>query len=166
MIIRRDINDIWDVALTGQKKLLGAFRNCQTGYRHFFDVSHPAFTEANFKGCRCAFSSAIFVANLDLWVENNIPQNLTHWLQLNMKEPIYFGAATPPLLAVFYENYQNLASIPALSWNHTHSLGTKQKNRNMTYIKEVSIFSIFKYLFYGWIVIYNTINNLFYSLIV
>ena len=54
-----------------------------------------------------------------------------------MNEPIYFGAATAPLLAVFYDNYQNFAGIHMLGWNHYHSLGIKQMHHNNTLIDEV-----------------------------
>ena len=135
--MKRDLNDIWSILLIGTKKLFGAFRNCQTGYKHYFDVYNPTFIEAGIQDCKCAFSSAIFAADLDLWIENDIPKKLNFWLTSNMNEPLYFGAATAPLLAVFYDNYQNFAGINMLGWNHYHSLGSKQMHHNNTLIEEV-----------------------------
>lgn len=142
VIISRDINDLWDHALQDSKNSLAVFRNCKLGYKHLFDVTNLNFVHAGFQSCRCIFSTSIFIADLEKWKQNDISQQVHYWLKLNVEEPLFIGASLAPLLAVFYGNYQNLAETPYLTWNHTHSLGTKpQQPFNLTYIKQVIIIS-------------------------
>ena len=140
MIIKRDVNDLWEYSLSGNKYLLAAFRNCKKGYKHYFDITNTFFEETGFQSCRCIFSPSIFVADLEKWKTENTLDQINYWLNLNAQEPLFVGASLAPLLAVFYGQYQNLVETPYLNWDHTHDLGKKPNEPfNLTLIEDVCL---------------------------
>jgi alpha-1,4-galacturonosyltransferase len=62
------------------------------------------------------FNAGVLVINLKQWAAQNISEKIYSWLELNLEKPIYKFGSQPPLLLVFYKNYEEINK----SWNVRH----------------------------------------------
>ena len=68
--------------------------------------------------CRCTFESGFYLVNGNGWRENNVTAQLSEWILLNSQVPLYIGAVKAPLMALFYDRYDNIESACADDCNH------------------------------------------------
>jgi hypothetical protein len=48
---------------------------------------------------------------------------LNAWITLNHETPLYIGAVQAPMMALFYDRYDNIDGLVSLNWTHVTNLG-------------------------------------------
>jgi len=123
-IVQKDIIGLWETALgsksTNSKPFFAVFSNCGASYSDYFNMSHP-YVSSRFDSDTCAFEAGIYVTDLNQWVAENVTHQIEQLAELNLKESLHICGSQPPLMAVFYHEYQDLHAIT--DWVHIVSLG-------------------------------------------
>ncbi|KAM7006891.1 glycosyltransferase 8 domain-containing protein 1 [Tautogolabrus adspersus] len=96
----------------------------QNNYIGFLDFKKEAIKKLGMRANTCSFNPGVIIANLTEWRNQNITQQLEHWMELNTKEDLYSktlaeSITTPPLLIVFYKRHSSIDPM----W-HVRHLGT------------------------------------------
>uniref|UniRef100_A0A3Q3VNR1 Glycosyltransferase 8 domain-containing protein 1 n=1 Tax=Mola mola TaxID=94237 RepID=A0A3Q3VNR1_MOLML len=96
----------------------------QNNYIGFLDFKKEAIKKIGMRVNTCTFNPGVIIANLTEWRNQNITQQLEHWMELNTREDLYSktladSVTTPPLLIVFYKRH----SVIDPMW-HVRHLGT------------------------------------------
>ncbi|XP_047439500.1 glycosyltransferase 8 domain-containing protein 1 [Mugil cephalus] len=96
----------------------------QNNYLGFLDFKKEAIQKLGMRAGTCSFNPGVIVANLTEWKNQNITQQLEHWMELNKREDLYSktlaeSVTTPPLLIVFYKRHSTIDPL----W-HVRHLGT------------------------------------------
>ncbi|XP_068598445.1 glycosyltransferase 8 domain-containing protein 1 [Brachionichthys hirsutus] len=96
----------------------------QNNYIGFLDFKKEAIKKLGMRANTCSFSPGLIIANLTEWRNQNVTQQLEHWMELNTREDLYSktlgeSVATPPLLIVFYKRHSTIDPM----W-HIRHLGT------------------------------------------
>lgn len=96
----------------------------QNNYIGFLDFKKEAIKKLGMRANTCSFNPGVIIANLTEWRNQNITQQLEHWMQLNTQEDLYSktlaeSITTPPLLIVFYKRHSAIDPM----W-HIRHLGT------------------------------------------
>lgn len=96
----------------------------QNNYIGFLDFKKEAIKKLGMRANTCSFNPGVIIANLTEWKNQNITQQLEHWMELNTQEDLYSktlaeSVTTPPLLIVFYKRHSNIDPM----W-HIRHLGT------------------------------------------
>lgn len=96
----------------------------QNNYIGFLDFKKDAIKKLGMRANTCSFNPGVIIANLTEWRNQNITQQLEHWMELNTKEDLYSktlaeSITTPPLLIVFYKRHSAIDPM----W-HVRHLGT------------------------------------------
>ncbi|XP_072238600.1 glycosyltransferase 8 domain-containing protein 1 isoform X2 [Leuresthes tenuis] len=96
----------------------------QNNYIGFLDFKKEAIKRLGMKANTCSFNPGVIIANLTEWRNQNVTQQLAHWMELNTHEDLYSktlaeSIVTPPLLIVFYKRHSTINP----SW-HVRHLGT------------------------------------------
>lgn len=96
----------------------------QNNYIGFLDFKKEAIRKLGMRANTCSFNPGVIVTNLTEWRNQNITQQLEHWMELNTKEDLYSknlaeSVTTPPLLIVFYKRHSTIDPL----W-HVRHLGT------------------------------------------
>ncbi|XP_029948437.1 glycosyltransferase 8 domain-containing protein 1 [Salarias fasciatus] len=102
----------------------------QNNYLGFLDFKKEAIKTLGMRANTCSFNPGVIVVNLTEWKNQNITQQLEHWMELNTKEDLYSktlaeSIITPPLLIVFYKRH----SIVDPMWHVRHLGSTGAGNR-------------------------------------
>jgi len=63
------------------------------------------------------------MTNVADWIENNVTEQLNAWITLNQETPLYIGAVQAPMMALFYDRYDNIDGLSSLNWTHVTNLG-------------------------------------------
>eukprot|EP01094_Clydonella_sp_ATCC50884_P023154 TRINITY_DN5485_c0_g1_i1.p1 TRINITY_DN5485_c0_g1~~TRINITY_DN5485_c0_g1_i1.p1 ORF type:complete len:506 (-),score=104.16 TRINITY_DN5485_c0_g1_i1:311-1789(-) len=127
VIIRRDITDLWNAVWKNRVAqedgpIIYAFRNCETGYHHYFDMKNK-IVSGRFVPRRCTFEVGLYLVDARRWRDEHINDQFNEWVTINTKVPLFIGAVHAPLMALFYDRYGNIETIPKLNWTHVHGLG-------------------------------------------
>jgi len=89
---------------------------------------------------RCAFEAGVYVADWEQWKAADTTKQIEQWMKWNMDEELYICGSQPPLMAVFYDYYDDLHKatgdstspppktftyypLSSLDWEHVVSLG-------------------------------------------
>ncbi|XP_047203881.1 glycosyltransferase 8 domain-containing protein 1 [Girardinichthys multiradiatus] len=96
----------------------------QNNYMGFLDFKKEAIKKLGMRANTCSFNPGLIIANLTEWKNQNITQQLEHWMERNSQENLYSNAladsvTTPPLLIVFYKRHSSIDPM----W-HVRHLGT------------------------------------------
>ncbi|TWW61626.1 glycosyltransferase 8 domain-containing protein 1 isoform X1 [Takifugu flavidus] len=96
----------------------------QNNYIGFLDFKKEAIKKLGMRANTCSFNPGVIIANLTEWKNQNITQQLQHWMELNTQEDLYTktlaeSVTTPPLLIVFYKRHSTIDPM----W-HVRHLGT------------------------------------------
>ncbi|XP_070700101.1 glycosyltransferase 8 domain-containing protein 1 [Pempheris klunzingeri] len=96
----------------------------QNNYIGFLDFKKEAIKKLGMRANTCSFNPGVIIANLTEWRNQNITQQLEHWMELNTREDLYSktlaeSIVTPPLLIVFYKRHSAIDPM----W-HVRHLGT------------------------------------------
>lgn len=96
----------------------------QNNYIGFLDFKKESIKKLGMRAITCSFNPGVIVANLTEWKNQNITQQLEHWMELNTQEDLYSktlaeSITTPPLLIVFYKRHSTIDPM----W-HIRHLGT------------------------------------------
>ncbi|XP_061583672.1 glycosyltransferase 8 domain-containing protein 1 [Cololabis saira] len=96
----------------------------QNKYIGFLDFKKESINKLGMKATTCSFNPGVIVANLTEWRDQNITQQLEHWMELNTREDLYSktlaeSITTPPLLIAFYKRHSSIDPL----W-HVRHLGT------------------------------------------
>nr|XP_015815031.2 glycosyltransferase 8 domain-containing protein 1 [Nothobranchius furzeri] len=96
----------------------------QNNYIGFLDFKKEAIKKLGMRANTCSFNPGVVIANLTEWKNQNITQQLEHWMELNIQEDLYSktlaeSITTPPLLIVFYKHHSSIDPL----W-HVRHLGT------------------------------------------
>ncbi|KAF3856076.1 hypothetical protein F7725_016799 [Dissostichus mawsoni] len=82
----------------------------QNSYIGFLDFKKDAIKKLSMRANTCSFNPGVIIANLTEWRNQNVTQQLEHWMELNTREDLYSNSlaesiTTPPLLIVFYKRH-------------------------------------------------------------
>lgn len=96
----------------------------QNNYIGFLDFKKESIKKLGMRAITCSFNPGVIVTNLTEWKNQNITQQLEHWMELNTQEDLYSktlaeSITTPPLLIVFYKRHSTIDPM----W-HIRHLGT------------------------------------------
>ncbi|XP_037535582.1 glycosyltransferase 8 domain-containing protein 1 [Nematolebias whitei] len=96
----------------------------QNNYIGFLDFKKESVKKLGMRANTCSFNPGVIIANLTEWRNQNITQQLEHWMELNAQEDLYSktlaeSVTTPPLLIVFYKRHSSIDPL----W-HVRHLGT------------------------------------------
>lgn len=96
----------------------------QINYIGFLDFKKEAIKKMGMRASTCSFNPGVIIANLTEWKNQNITQQLEHWMERNTQEDLYSktlaeSIVTPPLLIVFYKRHSTIDPM----W-HIRHLGT------------------------------------------
>ncbi|KAM4588790.1 glycosyltransferase 8 domain-containing protein 1 [Odontesthes bonariensis] len=96
----------------------------QNNYIGFLDFKKEAIKRLGMKANTCSFNPGVIIANLTEWRNQNVTEQLAHWMELNTHEDLYSktlaeSIVTPPLLIVFYKRHSTINP----TW-HVRHLGT------------------------------------------
>lgn len=96
----------------------------QNNYIGFLDFKKGAIKKLGMRATTCSFNPGVIVANLTEWRNQNITQQLEHWMELNTQEDLYTktlgeSVTTPPLLIAFYKRHSSIDPL----W-HVRHLGS------------------------------------------
>ncbi|XP_015258935.1 PREDICTED: glycosyltransferase 8 domain-containing protein 1 [Cyprinodon variegatus] len=96
----------------------------QINYMGFLDFKKEAIKKLGMRANTCSFNPGVIIANLTEWKNQNITQQLEHWMELNSQVDLYSSTlaeslTTPPLLIVFYKRHSSIDP----RW-HLRHLGT------------------------------------------
>ncbi|KAM3621108.1 uncharacterized protein V6R79_006164 [Siganus canaliculatus] len=99
----------------------------QNNYLGFLDFKKEDIKKLGMRANTCSFNPGVIIANLTEWKNQNITQQLEHWMQLNTKADLYSktlgeSLTTPPLLIVFYKRHSTIDPM----W-HVRHLGELSK---------------------------------------
>ncbi|XP_071349794.1 glycosyltransferase 8 domain-containing protein 1 [Trachinotus anak] len=102
----------------------------QNNYIGFLDFKKGAIKKLGMRANTCSFNPGVIIANLTEWRNQNITQQLEHWMDLNTQEDLYSktlaeSITTPPLLIVFYKRHSNIDPM----WHVRHLGNTGAGNR-------------------------------------
>ncbi|XP_029358911.1 glycosyltransferase 8 domain-containing protein 1 [Echeneis naucrates] len=105
----------------------------QNNYIGFLDFKKAAIKKLGMKPNTCSFNPGVIITNLTEWKNQNITQQLEHWMELNAQEDLYSktlaeSITTPPLLIVFYKHHSNIDPM----WHVRHLGNTGAGNRYST----------------------------------
>ncbi|XP_041835760.1 glycosyltransferase 8 domain-containing protein 1 [Melanotaenia boesemani] len=96
----------------------------QNNYIGFLDFKKDAIKKLGMRANTCSFNPGVIIANLTEWRNQNITQQLEHWMELNTQEDLYSktlaeSITTPPLLIAFYKRHSSIDPL----W-HVRHLGS------------------------------------------
>ncbi|XP_035518074.1 glycosyltransferase 8 domain-containing protein 1 [Morone saxatilis] len=96
----------------------------QNNYIGFLDFKKEAIKKLGMRANTCSFNPGVIIANLTEWRNQNVTQQLEHWMELNTQEDLYSktlaeSVTAPPLLIVFYKRHSTIDPM----W-HVRHLGT------------------------------------------
>lgn len=96
----------------------------QNNYIGFLDFKKDSIKKLGMKANTCSFNPGVIIANLTEWKNQNITQQLEHWMELNKQQDLYSktlaeSVTTPPLLIVFYKHHSSIDPM----W-HVRHLGS------------------------------------------
>uniref|UniRef100_A0A3P8SAC0 Glycosyltransferase 8 domain-containing protein 1 n=1 Tax=Amphiprion percula TaxID=161767 RepID=A0A3P8SAC0_AMPPE len=102
----------------------------QNNYIGFLDFKKEAIKKLGMRANTCSFNPGVILANLTEWKNQNITQQLEHWMELNTQEDLYSktlaeSITTPPLLIVFYKRHSTIDPL----WHVRHLGNTGAGNR-------------------------------------
>uniref|UniRef100_A0A3Q1CEQ4 Glycosyltransferase 8 domain-containing protein 1 n=1 Tax=Amphiprion ocellaris TaxID=80972 RepID=A0A3Q1CEQ4_AMPOC len=102
----------------------------QNNYIGFLDFKKEAIKKLGMRANTCSFNPGVILANLTEWKNQNITQQLEHWMELNTQEDLYSktlaeSITTPPLLIVFYKRHSAIDPL----WHVRHLGNTGAGNR-------------------------------------
>ncbi|XP_068172300.1 glycosyltransferase 8 domain-containing protein 1 isoform X2 [Antennarius striatus] len=102
----------------------------QNNYIGFLDFKKEAIKKLKMRAKTCSFNPGLIIANLTEWKNQNITQQLEHWMELNAREDLYSktlgdSVTTPPLLIVFYKCHSTIDPM----WHIRHLGITGAGNR-------------------------------------
>lgn len=102
----------------------------QNNYIGFLDFKKEAIKKLGMRANTCTFNPGVIVANLTEWRNQNVTQQLEHWMELNTKEDLYSknlaeSVTSPPLLIVFYKRHSTIDPM----WHVRHLGNTGAGNR-------------------------------------
>lgn len=137
VIVQGDIQDLYETSLkpghaaafsddcdsASAKGIIRGAGN-QNNYIGFLDFKKEAIKKLGMRANTCSFNPGVIIANLTEWKNQNITQQLEHWMKLNTKADLYSktlgeSLTTPPLLIVFYKRHSTIDPM----W-HVRHLGT------------------------------------------
>ncbi|KAM6927813.1 glycosyltransferase 8 domain-containing protein 1 [Xenentodon cancila] len=137
VIVQGDIQELYDTNLkaghaaafsddcdSGSAKGIIRGAGNQNNYIGFLDFKKEAIKKLGMRANTCSFNPGVIVANLTEWKDQNITQQLEHWMELNTREDLYSktlaeSITTPPLLIAFYKRHSSIDPL----W-HVRHLGT------------------------------------------
>ncbi|XP_026161722.1 glycosyltransferase 8 domain-containing protein 1 [Mastacembelus armatus] len=137
VIVQGDIQELFDTTLkpghaaafsddcdsASSKGIIRGAGN-QNNYMGFLDFKKEAIKKLGMRANTCSFNPGVIIANLTEWKNQNITQQLEHWMELNAQQDLYSktlaeSITTPPLLIVFYKRHSTIDPM----W-HVRHLGT------------------------------------------
>ncbi|XP_028302739.1 glycosyltransferase 8 domain-containing protein 1 [Gouania willdenowi] len=143
VIVQGDIQDLYDISIKpghaaafsddcDSASVKGIVRGAgnQNNYIGFLDFKKGAIKKLGMKTNTCSFNPGVMIANLTEWKNQNVTQQLEHWMELNAKEDLYSktlaeSITTPPLLIVFYKRHSTIDPM----WHVRHLGSTGAGNR-------------------------------------
>lgn len=102
----------------------------QNNYMGFLDFKKDAIKKLEMRANTCSFNPGVIIANLTEWKNQNVTQQLEHWMERNSQEDLYSNTlaesiTTPPLLIVFYKRHSTIDPM----WHVRHLGSTGAGNR-------------------------------------
>uniref|UniRef100_A0A3P9HLZ3 Glycosyltransferase 8 domain-containing protein 1 n=1 Tax=Oryzias latipes TaxID=8090 RepID=A0A3P9HLZ3_ORYLA len=137
IIVQGDIKELYDANLkpghaaafsddcdSGAAKGIIRGAGNQNNYIGFLDFKKDSIKKLGMRANTCSFNPGVIIVNLTEWKNQNISQQLEHWMELNTREELYSktlagSITTPPLLLVFYKRHSSIDPL----W-HVRHLGT------------------------------------------
>merc|ERR1712054_20786 len=114
-IVQGDITQLWDTSLVTSEKGLAAVEDCsQKYYKYFNFVPGPReeyLMAKKINKTTCYFNAGVLVIDLSLWARNNVTEEVWKILNdhLSLRGKLFRqGVTQPPLLLIFYDNYERL----------------------------------------------------------
>ncbi|XP_008318505.1 glycosyltransferase 8 domain-containing protein 1 [Cynoglossus semilaevis] len=129
-----------DCDLASAKAIVRGAGN-QNNYLGFLDFKKASIKKLGMRANTCSFNPGVIVANLTEWKNQNISQQLDHWMELNTKEDLYSktmaeSITTPPLLIVFYRRHSTIDPL----WHVRHLGNTGAGNRySLQFVKAAKL---------------------------
>eukprot|EP01104_Vermistella_antarctica_P005992 TRINITY_DN16726_c0_g1_i1.p1 TRINITY_DN16726_c0_g1~~TRINITY_DN16726_c0_g1_i1.p1 ORF type:complete len:367 (+),score=62.72 TRINITY_DN16726_c0_g1_i1:110-1210(+) len=105
MICQRDPFHVLS-ALDNSPHTIGAVPQPST-YSHFFNFSLPVIADTMTPDER-HFNAGFLVIDLDRWRATGVTQKILYWMDRHKRECLWFFGSQPPLLLVFYRDYEHL----------------------------------------------------------